>query len=76
MSPPGQAFPPEVSDADLTMEIVADRQVMYLRAPMYEALAELPGATGQLGPMGDLAALGDRPPCGARRSLTGPGPRT
>jgi hypothetical protein len=59
LAPPGEAFPPDVSDADLTMEIVADRQVMYLRAPMYEALADMPGAAGQLGPMGDLAALGD-----------------
>jgi hypothetical protein len=59
LAPPGEAFPPEGSDADLTMEIVADRQVMYLRAPMYEALADMPGAAGQLGPMGDLAALGD-----------------
>jgi hypothetical protein len=59
LAPPREAFPPDVSDADLTMEIVADRQVMYLRAPMYEALADMPGAAGQLGPMGDLAALGD-----------------
>jgi hypothetical protein len=29
LAPPGEAFPSEVSDADLTMEIVADRQVMY-----------------------------------------------
>ena len=60
LAPPGEAIPPEVSEADLTMEIVADRQVMYLRAPMYEALADMPGAGEQPGPMGDLAALGDR----------------
>jgi hypothetical protein len=59
LAPPGEAIPPEVSEADLTMEIVADRQVMYLRAPMYEALADMPGA-GEQRPMGDLAALGDR----------------
>jgi hypothetical protein len=59
LAPPGEAIPPELSDADLTMEIVADRQVMYLRAPMFEALADVPGAGEQLGPMGDLASLGD-----------------
>jgi hypothetical protein len=60
LAPPGGSIPPQVSEADLSMEIVADRQVMYLRAPMYEALAERPGAGEQPGPLGDLAALGDR----------------
>jgi hypothetical protein len=60
LAPPGEAIPPDVSDADLTMEIVSDRRVMYLRAPLYEALAAMPGAGGPPGPMGDLAGLGDR----------------
>jgi hypothetical protein len=60
LAPPGEAIPPELSDADLTMEIVADRQVMYLRAPMYEAMADMPGAGEQPGPMAELADLGDR----------------
>lgn len=60
LAPTGEAIPPEVSEADLTMEIVADGKVMYLRAPMYEAMAGMPGAGEQPGPIGDLAALGDR----------------
>ena len=60
LAPPGEGIPPDVSEADLTMEIVADRQVMYLRAPMYGALADMPGTGQQPGPMGDLAAIGDR----------------
>jgi hypothetical protein len=61
MAPPGGAMPPELADADLTMETVADSSTMYLRAPLFEALAEMGGgaASGQLGPMAELAELGD-----------------
>lgn len=60
LAPPGETIPHEVSEADLSMEIVSDGQVMYLRAPMYEAMADMPGTGGEPGPLGDLATLGDR----------------
>jgi hypothetical protein len=57
LAPAGEAIPPDASDADLTMEIVSDRQVMYLRVPIFEMFADVPGA-GRA--MRDLASLGDR----------------
>jgi hypothetical protein len=57
LAPAGEAIPPDAFDADLTMEIVSDRQVMYLRAPIFEMFADVPGASRA---MRDLASLGDR----------------
>jgi hypothetical protein len=62
VAPAGEGLPPELTDADLTMEIVGDGTTMYLRAPMFGALADMAGgaAAGQLGPMGELADLGSK----------------
>ena len=50
-------------DGDLTMEMISDGESLYLRAPFFAAIAELAldsGATrGDLGPLADLAALGE-----------------
>jgi hypothetical protein len=61
LAPAGGGMPPELAAADLTMETVADRTTMYLRAPMFEALADTGGGVPveQLGPMAALAELGD-----------------
>jgi hypothetical protein len=47
-------------DGDLTMEMVTDGKHLFVRAPVFKTLAELPGAAGATGPMGALADLGDR----------------
>lgn len=46
-------------DGDLTMEMVSDGKQLFVRAPVFETLSELPGVTGA-GPMGSLADLGDK----------------
>lgn len=46
-------------DGDLTMEMVSDGKQLFVRAPVFETLSELPGVTGA-GPMGSLADLGDQ----------------
>jgi hypothetical protein len=43
---------------DWTVEMAGDPSTMYIRAPVYAALAEQPGV-GDLGPVGELAVLGD-----------------
>jgi hypothetical protein len=48
---------------DLTMEMITDGETLYLRAPFFATIAQMAldtGATrGDLGPLADLAALGD-----------------
>jgi hypothetical protein len=60
---PGDGPPAEMLDADLTMEMVTDGTTLYVRAPLINALEEFAGDMGapqaDLGPMNDLAALGD-----------------
>jgi hypothetical protein len=49
----------EMSGVDLTIEMAGDPSTLYLRAPMYAQLADQAGGAPQLGPAGELAALGD-----------------
>ncbi len=62
-SPPGEGPPEGFLDGDLTMEMVTDGKTLYMRAPFFAAVAEMAldaGATrSDLGPLADLAALGD-----------------
>ena len=62
-APPDEALPEGFLDGDLTMEMISDGESLYLRAPFFAAIAELAldsGATrGDLGPLADLAALGE-----------------
>jgi hypothetical protein len=44
---------------DLTMDMTGDASALYIRAPIYASLAEQAGPAG-IGPMGELAELGDR----------------
>jgi hypothetical protein len=54
----GQPLPPEMGQVDWTMEMAADPEVIYLRAPMYAQLAELADGAA-LGPAAGLAEIGD-----------------
>jgi hypothetical protein len=45
--------------ADFTQELVTDGTTLYLRAPLFETLADVAGRAAALGPMQELAALGD-----------------
>jgi hypothetical protein len=49
-------------DGDLTMNVVTDGKTMYIRAPVFAALAEQTGSStgGALGPMKVFADLGDK----------------
>jgi len=62
--PADDGLPDSFLDADLTMEMVTDGDTLYLRAPFFTAMAEMAldsGATrGDLGPLADLAELGDQ----------------
>ncbi len=59
---PGESPPAELLAGDLTIDTVFDGETMYMRAPMYETLADVMLANGarrsDLGPLGDLAELG------------------
>jgi hypothetical protein len=61
-APADDPIPEGFLDGDLTMEMVSDGQTLYLRAPLFAAIAEMAldsGATrGDLGPLAELAALG------------------
>lgn len=48
-----------LAGADLTMDMASDGDVLYIRAPIYAAMAEQAGPAG-IGPIGELADLGDR----------------
>ena len=60
---PGDRAAAALLDTDLTMEMVTDGTTLYLRAPLYASMADLAldgGASpDDLGPLADLAALGD-----------------
>ena len=51
-------MPPALGDADLTVEMAGAADVMYLRAPLFEAIADMGGGAAPGGPLGDLARLG------------------
>jgi hypothetical protein len=57
MGPEASGSP--VDDVDLTMDMAGDEQTLYIRAPMYAQLAEAAPAGTDLGPVEQLAALGD-----------------
>ena len=62
-APADEAFPDAFLDADLTMEMVTDGTTLYLRAPLFEAMADMALDSGasraDLGPLADLGSLGD-----------------
>jgi hypothetical protein len=63
-APADESMPEEFLDEDLTMEMVTDGSTLYMRAPFFAAIVEMALDTGaspdDLGPLGDLADLGDR----------------
>jgi hypothetical protein len=54
----GEPLPPEFDDIDMTMEMAGGPESLYLRAPMFAGIAEM-APTDALGPVGELADLGD-----------------
>ena len=61
--PPDEALPEGFLDGDLTMEMVTDGRTGYMRLPYFRTMAEVmldAGASrSDLGPLADLAELGD-----------------
>ncbi|HEX6424795.1 MAG TPA: hypothetical protein VFZ79_15035 [Acidimicrobiales bacterium] len=61
--PPDEALPEGFLDGDLTMEMVTDGRTGYMRLPYFRTMAEMmldAGASrSDLGPLADLAELGD-----------------
>lgn len=59
----GDAMMDALGDADLTIEMVIDGEALYMRVPFFTAIAEVARAEGatdaDLGPLADLAELGD-----------------
>jgi hypothetical protein len=59
----GDAMLDALDDADLTIEMVIDGEALYMRMPFFAAVADMArdeGATdAELGPIADLAELGD-----------------
>jgi hypothetical protein len=53
-----ESVPQELTGIDLSMEMAGDPETLYLRAPMFAALADMVPA-GQLGPLGAMGELGD-----------------
>ena len=77
---PTQGFPVD----DMTMEIVGDGDVLYLRTPIFAMVEDQePGALGEIGPAlaelrdqwgrVDMAALGDVVPADVQEAVTGQG---
>jgi hypothetical protein len=52
----GTGFP---ESADLTQDMVSDGTTLYIRAPLYAAIVDQAGPGADVGPVGELAALGD-----------------
>ena len=63
-APADEPLPEAFTEGDLTMEMVTDGSTLYMRAPYFATIADLLLETGaspdDLGPVGDLADLGDR----------------
>lgn len=63
-APADEAMPEELLDGDLTMEMVTDGSTLYMRAPFFTTMGEMALDAGasrdDLGPLGDLAALGEQ----------------
>jgi hypothetical protein len=61
--PAGEGMPEGFLDADLSMEMVTDGTTGYLRAPFFAAMADMMAEAGlagdDLGPLAELARLGD-----------------
>jgi hypothetical protein len=57
--PPGSGSNP-LEELDLTMDMAGDAQTLYLRAPMFAQLTEVAPPGTDVGPIEDLAALGDQ----------------
>lgn len=56
----GEPVPPEMSALDLTIEMAADGEVMYMRIPGMAAMFDQAGAEDVPAEMGPLLELGDR----------------
>lgn len=60
----GEELPPEIAGIDMTIEMAADPDTLYVRAPMLAQLADATGgavaSTAELGPLAPLLEMGDQ----------------